>query len=961
MTQKKVISENSSHPDLSGLKDWSDILTHAPVGLFISTPEGRLISGNPALAEIFGYDTPEEMMESITDIPSQIYPDPGEREKFKEFIAEKGEVINYEYRLLRRDGTKFWASSYVRVVRDKKGNILYYQGFMTDITQRKQEEEHRKFQLRFQRIVADVSAAFNRVTSDIEFDRTVDSTLQRMGWLFAVDRSYLFQFSKDMKQITNTHEWCANGVEPQLHRLQDQSTDELPWWKEKMYKREPVHIPDIEALPPEAQAEKEHFQSQNIRSMISVPTIGTHGQMSGFIGFDAVKTKHRWSDDQITMLQIVADIIGNTLERRRIEEALHKSSQQYLRLFENAPVGIFQTTPGGRFLLVNPEYARIFGYDSPGELMGQITNIAGQLYVDPKERDQYMEILSRQGYVSNFEAQLRRRNNEKFWVSMNTRVRRRQGGSKIYDGFLTDITERKQTENRLRESEKRYREILDSIEDGYFECDLSGTVTFCNPATARMVGYSIEECVGLNFRDICVDPEKVFNLFNQVLKSRRSEPGVVLELILKDGSHGFAEISISPISNSKGRVAGFRGLGRDVTERKQVEAERQILQNQLNQAQKMESVGMLAGGIAHDFNNLLHVISGNLEHLGMDKPGGHPDQKRLQTIKRSIDRAADLVQHLLLFSRKAETKKQALDLNREINDSIRILERSIPRMIDIELFLDASVWPVSADPVQVEQVLYNLGTNAADAMPQGGKLIIETHNITLDQDFARIHAGANPGGHVLMTVTDTGCGMDPEIRKQVFEPFFTTKEPDKGTGLGLASVYGIVKAHDGYITCYSEPGKGTTFKIYWPAIPEIDVRKNETAVKITPEGGSETILVVDDEEDVRELTVEALQDHGYKTLSANSGEQALDIYHQQGLAVNLVLLDLNMPGMGGYKCLQEILKINPEAKVLIASGYSANGLAKDIHKSGAAGFLGKPFQVQGLLTKVREVLDKEKP
>jgi two-component system, cell cycle sensor histidine kinase and response regulator CckA len=959
MSQKKMLFENSIFPDQSGFKGWSDILTHAPIGIFISTPEGRFISANPALAEIFGYNTPEEMMESITDIPSQIYHDPGERAKFEDAIRQKGEVINYEYHLLRRDGSRFWASSYVRAVRDKKGKILYYQGFMTDITQRKQEEEHRKFQLRFQRIVADASAAFNRVTSDREFDRTVDSTLQRMGEIFAVDRSYLFQFSADMKRITNTHEWCAPEIEPQMHRLQDQSTDELPWWKEKMFKREPVYIPDIEGLPPEAQAEKEHFQSQDIRSIISVPTIGTHVQMSGFLGFDAVKTLHHWTDEQITMLQIVADIIGNTLERRRTEQALQESSKEYRRLFENAPMGIFQTTPRGRLLLVNPEYARIFGYDSPSEMIGQITNIAGQLYVDPKERDQYMEILSRQGYVSDFEAQLRRRNKENFWVSMNTRVRQAGSGKVIYDGFLTDITERKQAENKLRESEKRYREILDSIEDGYFECDLSGTIAFCNPATARLIGYRIEECVGLNFRDICVYPEKVFHLFNRVLKTRRSEPGVVLELLRKNGSHGFAETSISPIINLKGRVTGFRGLGRDITERKRAAEEREKLQAQLVQAQKMESVGMLAGGIAHDFNNLLHAISGNLELLGRDKPLDHPDQKRLQTIRRSIDRGSDLVQHLLLFSRKAEIKKQALDLNLEIRHTARILERSIPRMVKIELYLEDKALPIFADPVQVEQVLFNLGTNAADAMPEGGRLIIETENIILDQGYARTHAGAKPGRYVLMSVTDTGCGMDKKTRDQVFDPFFTTKEVGKGTGLGLASVYGIVKAHEGYILCYSEPGQGTAFRIYWPASPEMIVLDQDARDKDTFEGGSENILVVDDEEDIRELTVEALQDHGYQTFSAASGEQALEIYSRDRESIDLVVLDLNMPGMGGSRCLEEILKINPGAKALIASGYSASAQAGDVLSKGAAGFIGKPFQVHELLARVREVLDKE--
>ncbi len=370
---------------------------------------------------------------------------------------------------------------------------------------------------------------------------------------------------------------------------------------------------------------------------------------------------------------------------------------------------------------------------------------------------------------------------------------------------------------------------------------------------------------------------------------------------------------------------------------------------------------MLAGGIAHDFNNLLHVMGGNLELLDMKIPDDHPGKKRVKNIQKSIDRAAHLVRQMLLFNRKADIRTQALDLNQEIHDAAKLLERSIPRMINIELILDENAWSINADPIQVEQMLLNMGTNAADAMPDGGRLIIETVNVTLDQDFVRTHTGAKPGKYVLMTVSDTGCGMDQDTLEKIFDPFFTTKDVGKGTGLGLASAYGIVKAHGGYITCYSDPGQGTAFKIYWPAAEQGEIEPDEIQTEqAVSHDGTETILVVDDDDQIRELTSKVLEDSGYQVLSAESGEQALNIFKKKAKDIDLVLMDLNMPGMGGSKCTRKMITLDPSVRVLVASGYSVNGQAGETLKSGAAGFLGKPYQANELLARVRQVLRSQK-
>jgi signal transduction histidine kinase/DNA-binding NarL/FixJ family response regulator len=432
------------------------------------------------------------------------------------------------------------------------------------------------------------------------------------------------------------------------------------------------------------------------------------------------------------------------------------------------------------------------------------------------------------------------------------------------------------------------------------------------------------------------------------------------EFIIRDpqSRNKWISANAAPIRDAEGEIFAGIFLFQDITERKQSEKEREKLQSQLNHAQKMESIGRLAGGVAHDFNNLLQVIAGNIELLQMGMPPQVPGAKRVRTILESISRASQLVSQLLLFGRKAEIRRQPLNLNQEVRETVAMLERTIPKMIKIETRLSGDLWPIHADPVQTEQILLNLGSNAADAMVTGGKLLIETSNIILDEQYALENVEILPGKYVLMIVSDTGCGMNKETLDHIFDPFFTTKEIGRGTGLGLSSVYGIVKAHGGFIQCSSELGKGATFKIYWPAMVKVDLDQSlDSTGDSTLKGGTETILIVDDDEGVRELAKDMLQLHGYTAVLAGSGEEAISLYTQHQEVVRLVLLDLNMPGMGGRQCLKELLDLDPQASILISSGYSTTVNASDAIKCGARGYIGKPYRLTDLLTKVRRILD----
>ncbi|MBF0530867.1 MAG: response regulator, partial [Deltaproteobacteria bacterium] len=407
-----------------------------------------------------------------------------------------------------------------------------------------------------------------------------------------------------------------------------------------------------------------------------------------------------------------------------------------------------------------------------------------------------------------------------------------------------------------------------------------------------------------------------------------------------------------PVFDSQGNVVAVVEIAQDITKQK-------TLQAQLQQAQRMESVGILAGGVAHEFNNMLQSIIGYNSLILLDKTENDKEYQSLSAIQKTAQRAAVLVKQLLLYSRKVEFQRHPLELNQEVEEARRILERTIPKMIDIGVHLGSRLWTVLADPIQIGQILLNLGNNAADAMPDGGRLFIQTENISLGDDYVSNKMGAVPGNYVLLTVSDTGCGMDRKTIQHIFDPFFTTKGIGKGTGLGLASVYGIVKGHGGYITCYSEVGQGTTFKIYLPVVASKDIPEDQPSERPSLIGGSETILLADDEEAIRGFASAALQRFGYTVITAVSGEGTLEKLIDQKSKIDLVILDIGMPGMGGHRCLSEILKIDPAAKVMIVSGYSADAHVKKALEAGAAGYVGKPYQLNDLLNKVRSVLDKE--
>jgi signal transduction histidine kinase/CheY-like chemotaxis protein len=419
----------------------------------------------------------------------------------------------------------------------------------------------------------------------------------------------------------------------------------------------------------------------------------------------------------------------------------------------------------------------------------------------------------------------------------------------------------------------------------------------------------------------------------------------------KDGTLFEEEVTISPVRDDGGRIVNYVAVKRDVTRETQLE-------KQLRQAQKMEAIGTLAGGIAHDFNNILSAVMGFSE-LGLKRAvKGAPTEKEHREVMKAAERARDLIRHILTFSSKATIELSPLDLNSVVRHAMNMVERTIPKMINIRLNLAEKLSAINGNAGQLDQVLLNLCGNAADAMPDGGHLSVETRQITIRDGLCSATDKAFSGEFVLLEVSDTGQGMDDEVQGHIFDPFFTTKPVGKGTGLGLSTVFGIMQAHGGFITCQSRPDNGTLFGLYFPvSFAQIPSSETETLPPKESRKGKETILLVDDEAPLREIGQETLEYYGYRPLLAESGEEALAIYRECGSNIDLIILDISMPGMGGERCMKALLELNPMAKIIISSGYARDGQLDESLKARACAYLVKPYRFETLLTMVRSVLD----
>ncbi len=502
---------------------------------------------------------------------------------------------------------------------------------------------------------------------------------------------------------------------------------------------------------------------------------------------------------------------------------------------------------------------------------------------------------------------------------------------------------------------ERYRDFMENVEDACFEVNLKGDMTFCNAAAFRTFGYPPEKFIGMNNREYAT-PEtakKVYAVFNQIYRTGQPAKFTDYEIFQENGRVRYLEMIASLIRDDNGSPSGFRGICRDITDRKAAEAETERLNALLNQAQRLEAIGTLAAGVAHNFNNLLMSIQGCVSLILMGIEADHPHYERLKTIETHIKRGADLTIQLLGYASGGRRLVQTAQINQIVGTTAALFGRTRPEVRIFQKY-DESLWPVSVDRQQMEHVFMNLFVNAGQAMKEGGSLYIETENIQLDEAFVQAF-DRRPGKYVKITVADTGIGMEAATLERIFEPFFTTRNFSRGAGLGLASVYGVVKSHEGIITVQSEKGKGATFSIYLPAsIPQQAAKAAPLAPK--PEDAPKTILIVDDERVIVDVTSKIVSGLGYEALVALSGREAVEIFSANPGRIDLVIMDMVMPGIGGDQAVEMMRAIEPHVKVIMMSGYLESGGSQAFSRKQGGAFLQKPFRVEVLSRTIEELL-----
>ncbi|PYO27335.1 MAG: hybrid sensor histidine kinase/response regulator [Gemmatimonadetes bacterium] len=636
-------------------------------------------------------------------------------------------------------------------------------------------------------------------------------------------------------------------------------------------------------------------------------------------------------------------------EQAQAEEARRQGEERFRALIEHGADAIALLSADGTVLFLSHSAEKLFGF-APSELAGR--SALELLHPDdaPRLLGLLADLAARPGTPLTIELRLLHR--DASWRAVEAVVVNRLGEPAVGAIVVNfrDISERKEAELALRDSEEQYRSLVEGVRDVIFALSPDGIIASLNPAFETITGSPRGEWLGKPF-DQLVHPEDLplaLELFGRVVRGEE-RPTAQFRIHTSKGDYRLAEFSATAQLRDD-RLIGILGIGRDVTERVQLE-------QQLRQAQKMEAVGRLAGGIAHDFNNILTAITGYADLLLEDLAPKDPRRQDAEEIHKAADRAAGLTRQLLAFSRQQVLQPRVVDLNALVSELEKMLRRLLGEDVKLATVLAPTLGRVRADAGQLEQVIMNLAVNARDAMPTGGQLTIETADVEFDGGYAAEHYPAPPGKYAMLAVSDTGTGMDPETQAHLFEPFFTTKEKGKGTGLGLATVYGIVKQSGGFIWVYSELGAGTTFKIYLPRVEGAVEPASGRAAPVPVARGSETVLVAEDEAPVRAVARHALERYGYRVLEAASAEAALDVAQRYSGPIHVLLTDVIMPGLSGRDLATRLAALRPETRVIYMSGYTDDAITRHGVLEPGFVFVQKPFTPDTLARTVRDVLD----
>ncbi|MBM9537822.1 PAS domain S-box protein [Desulfobulbus alkaliphilus] len=1060
----KSTSSRTAGGPLSAL-DLQNIFDNAPIGIFSSTPEGRYIAANPATASMLGYESPEDLIESVTDIATQVYADPIDRGEFMRLMEEQGEVCNHECRFCRKDGTELWVSRNVRAVRADDGQIVAYQGFNTDVTESKKAAEALRASeakvksilegvpvLQFvidrdHRVIfwnsaiedysgisaADIIGTDNHwsafypekrpVLADLLVDGNIEQIYQRYGGKIRQSR-YIkgaYEATDFFPFMGASGTWLTFTAAP-IRDAQGNVIGAVETLEDITERKRAV-----EALQINEEFRKRVFESSRIPIVVmdvetfqyldcnpaavaiygynsKEETIGkTPLDVSALVQYDGTPSEEKalfyikqaldrgsvvfewlhkrpggelWDAEvhlqsfNVAGRKMMQFSLVDITDRKRAEEALKSSVSLLAATLESTEDGILTVNRAGRVEQWNARFLDLWRIPKEMALEG-----------DDEKLLQYVA-----GHVQNSEEFFARvkslyDNPEEIsfdvialadgrWLERYSQPRRLDGEIIGRVWSFRDITDRTKAEQELRRSEARYRSIIAMSNTGAWEYHQNTDYLWCSPEYFTMLGRDPDEFQmdgRANLSEVWTnlihpdDRQAASERFAEYL--RRGSVGIYENSFRFQGADGewvWIWSRGQTLRNTDKSVTDLTvGTHIDITDRKRAEEERVKLQEQLIQAQKMETVGRLAGGVAHDFNNMLGVILGYSEMALEQVPDGHPIYKAVHRIQQAAQRSADLTRQLLAFARKQPIAPRVIDLNETVAGMLSMLRRLIGEDIALIWLPGRDLYPINMDPAQIDQILANLCINARDAIEGPGKVTIKTGMASCDEAWCAVHTGAAPGEYVLLIVSDSGRGMDQETISHLFEPFFTTKEQGQGTGLGLASVYGAVTQNNGFITVDSEPGQGTTFTIYLQRYTEIRTEPLPQQVPVEVAArGHETILLVEDEPATLDMTSIMLERQGYTVLAAGSPEEAIRLAGEYSGRIDLLMTDVIMPGMNGRALAENLLTRRPDIKCLFMSGYTADIIVHHGVLDQGVHFIQKPFSIKELGTKLREVMDE---
>ncbi len=825
-----------------------------------------------------------------------LHPDDVQRSRQTwETAVRTGKSYQNEYRVRGADGAYHWYLSQGVPLQGADGKVEKWVGTWTDIDARKRTEEAlRESEEKFRNAFEHTNVAMVLTDLNHRFIRSNTAFAQMFGYT----REEILKLS--MEDITHPDD----VAESYAHRAELISGEILSFQMEKRYIHKDGHL---------------------LWGLVNVSLVrNSEGQPRHYVGQ-----------------------IQDTTDRRRTEAELRKTSDVLRAVTDGTSDAVFVKDLYGRYLLFNPAAAQFVGRKVEEVIGRDDTDLFG-----PADAELIMERDRRvmmSGQPETEEEELTAAGVTRTYLAMKAPYRNQEGKLLGVIGISRDITDRKRAEDVLRMRDR----AIQAVTQGILITDPhqpDNPIIYASPSFERLTGYAESEVLGRNCRFLQgtdTDPEAVAQLREAIHAGR--DCTVEIRNYKQDGTPFWSEVSVSPVKDDHGRLTQFVGIQSDITARRNLEG-------QLLQSQKMEAIGQMAGGVAHDFNNLLTIILGYSEML-LDALS--PDDRLrslVEEIQKAGERSASLTRQLLAFSRKQVLAPTILDMNEVVRDTEKMLRRIIGEDVHLKTVLHPQLDNIKADRGQLEQSLLNLAVNARDAMPRGGKLTIETANIELDPSYPQTHSGVRPGHYVLLAMTDSGEGMTPEVKQRIFEPFFTTKAPGKGTGLGLAVVHGFVKQTDGHIEVYSELGHGTSIKIYLPVFEGAPRAVSSRGNAAGTPTGTETILLVEDEEAVRAFSRHVLQGCGYHVLEASNGDEALRIVAKYPETIHLLLTDVVMPGMGGRKLAEQLIALRPLIKVLYVSGYTDDAVVRHGILHDQVNFLQKPFMPLALANKIREVL-----